>query len=33
VCIDEMRFRPDGTIEPVRITFEGVRARKVAETR
>lgn len=26
VCIDEMHFRPDGTIEPVKITFEGVRA-------
>jgi len=27
VCIDEMRFNPDGTIQPVQITFEGVRAR------
>lgn len=26
VCIDEMRFNPDGTIAPVRITFEGVKA-------
>jgi hypothetical protein len=28
VCIDEMRFSPDGTIEPVAITFEGVKARR-----
>jgi hypothetical protein len=27
VCIDEMRFNPDGTIQPVQITFEGVKAR------
>lgn len=26
VCIDEMHFRPDGTIEPVKITNEGVKA-------
>lgn len=26
VCIDRMSFRPDGTIEPVKMTFEGVRA-------
>ena len=26
VCIDEMRFNPDGTIQPVKITFEGVKA-------
>jgi len=25
VCIDELRFSPDGRIEPVTITFEGVR--------
>lgn len=24
-CIDEMNFNPDGTIKPVKITFEGVR--------
>jgi hypothetical protein len=30
VCIDEMRFNPDGTIQPVRITFDGVAARSVA---
>jgi hypothetical protein len=29
VCIDEMRFNPDGTIQPVTITFEGVKARRV----
>ena len=29
VCIDEMHFNPDGTIQPVRITFEGVRARRI----
>lgn len=29
VCIDEMRFNPDGTIQPVRITFEGVKARRL----
>jgi hypothetical protein len=28
VCIDEMRFSPDGTIKPVTITFEGVKARR-----
>lgn len=27
VCIDEMRFNEDGTIQPVTITFEGVAAR------
>ncbi|MBZ0173241.1 MAG: family 43 glycosylhydrolase, partial [Phycisphaerales bacterium] len=26
VCIDEMHFNEDGTIRPVEITFEGVRA-------
>jgi len=25
VCIDEMIFSPDGRIEPVRITTEGVK--------
>jgi beta-xylosidase len=29
VCIDEMRFNPDGTIQPVTITFEGVKARRL----
>jgi hypothetical protein len=33
VCIDEMRFNPDGTIRPVRITFEGVRARRLPPAR
>ena len=23
-CIDRLNFRPDGTIEPVKMTFEGV---------
>ncbi|MBM7566736.1 glycoside hydrolase family 43 protein [Paenibacillus sacheonensis] len=32
VCIDEMRFREDGTIEPVKPTFEGVAARKLAQS-
>ncbi|MFB3853763.1 MAG: glycoside hydrolase family 43 protein [Vicinamibacterales bacterium] len=32
VCIDEMRFGPDGTIQPVRITFTGVKARRVGGT-
>ncbi|MCU0451483.1 MAG: glycoside hydrolase family 43 protein [Bernardetiaceae bacterium] len=27
VCIDKMEFAPDGSIKPVRITFEGVPAR------
>lgn len=27
VCIDEMRFNPDGTIQPVTISFAGVKAR------
>ena len=30
VCIDDMRFNPDGTIQPVKITFEGVKARPLA---
>lgn len=29
VCIDEMKFNPEGTIQPVRITFEGVKARPI----
>jgi GH43 family beta-xylosidase len=29
VCIDTMHFNPDGTIRPVRITFEGVKARRL----
>ncbi len=33
VCIDEMRFRPDGAIAPVRITFEGVKARRIGRPR
>ena len=33
VCIDSMHFNPDGTIRPVRITFEGVKARRVPEGR
>ena len=33
VCIDEMRFSPDGTIQPVRITFEGVKARPLLAAR
>jgi beta-xylosidase len=28
-CIDEMRFNADGTIQPVKITFEGVKAKPV----
>ncbi len=31
VCIDEMHFNTDGTIRPVRITLEGVRARAPAD--
>ena len=27
VCIDEMHFKPDGTIQPVKITFQGVKAK------
>lgn len=30
VCIDEMHFAADGTIEPVKITFEGVEAAPLA---
>jgi hypothetical protein len=30
VCIDAMHFNTDGTIQPVTITFEGVKARKVS---
>lgn len=33
VCIDEMRFNPDGTIQPVKITFDGVKARRLGATR
>ncbi len=29
VCIDEMHFNPDGTIQPVKITFQGVKAKRV----
>ncbi len=29
VCIDEMSFNPDGTLRPVTITFEGVRAHRL----
>ncbi|MBK7404807.1 MAG: family 43 glycosylhydrolase [Phycisphaerales bacterium] len=32
VCIDEMKFNEDGTIQPVKITFEGVPAHPVAGT-
>jgi hypothetical protein len=28
VCIDEMRFSPDGIIQPVTITFEGVKVKR-----
>jgi hypothetical protein len=28
VCIDEMRFTADGSIQPVAITFDGVQARR-----
>jgi len=28
VCVDTMQFNPDGTIRPVQITFEGVKARR-----
>jgi hypothetical protein len=31
VCIDTMRFNADGTIQPVTITFDGVKARKVGK--
>jgi hypothetical protein len=33
VCIDEMRFNPDGTIQPVTITFDGVRSRQLGAVR
>jgi hypothetical protein len=33
VCIDEMRFNPDGTIRPVKITFDGVKARTLPDDR
>ena len=33
VCIDEMKFNPDGTIQPVRMTFEGVRARPLLDSK
>ncbi len=32
VCIDEMRFNGDGTIQPVQITRSGVRARPLASS-
>lgn len=32
VCIDRMSFNEDGTIQPVEITFKGVKARKVSST-
>ena len=31
VCIDEMRFNSDGTIQPVKITFQGVKAKPIDE--
>ncbi len=30
-CIDRMTFNPDGTIQPVKITFEGVAKRKLGK--
>jgi len=33
VCIDEIRFNPDGTIQPVTITFEGVKVRPLPAAR
>jgi hypothetical protein len=33
VCIDAMHFNPDGTIRPVHITFEGVKATRLPVTR
>jgi hypothetical protein len=30
VCIDEMRFNADGSIQPVKITFDGVKARSLS---
>ena len=33
VCIDEMHFNADGTIQPVRVTFDGVQARPLLENR
>jgi hypothetical protein len=33
VCIDEMRFSPDGTIQPVKITLEGVKVRPMPAAR
>ncbi|MBX3433806.1 MAG: glycoside hydrolase family 43 protein [Pirellulales bacterium] len=32
VCIDRMEFAPDGSIKPVKITFEGVPARPLAKS-
>jgi hypothetical protein len=29
VCVDRMYFNPDGTIQPVKMTWEGVPERKV----
>jgi hypothetical protein len=29
VCVDRMYFNPDGTIQPVKMTWEGVQERKV----
>jgi len=31
VCIDEMRFNSDGSIQPVRITFQGVKGKRIDE--
>jgi beta-xylosidase len=33
VCIDAMHFNPDGTIQPVKITFEGVKAKPLSPAR
>ena len=31
-CIDKLEFNPDGTIKPVKMTFEGVRPNKIKKT-
>jgi beta-xylosidase len=32
-CIDKLEFNPDGTIKPVKMTFEGVKANKIKKVK
>jgi hypothetical protein len=32
-CIDKLEFNPGGTIKPVKMTFEGVKANKIKKVK